>query len=233
MKARYHIQGWFRALGELFQDQWFDLSRNVRTSGNVSLAKAGIEAGAFRDSEIYQPARPAHIRRSLREIPVSDLSSFTYIDLGSGKGRTLFIAAEFAFKQVMGVELSQGLHQQACANIRRFRFCKRRCRNIEAHHQNAADFPFPSGDLVLYLFNPFGRATMERVLANLQNALAAEARQLIVILLWPRCADQVAAMGLRVVRETPQYQIFALPPPLPDHIHAVNGSSALAYSAGR
>lgn len=209
LNARYYVDRVVRAVTEFFEDQWFDLSRNVHTSWDVSLQNAGIAAEKFHDSEYYQPARPAHIRRALREMPVQDVSDFTYVDLGSGKGRTLFIAAELPFRQIIGVEFSRLLHEQACANIRRFRLWKRGCRNITSLHANAKEFMFPDGKIVLYMFNPFGSATMGHVLNNLETSLKRHPRHVIVLLLWPCCSDQVAAMeGMCLRRETRQYQIF-------------------------
>jgi hypothetical protein len=86
---------------------------------------------------------------------------------------------------------------------------------------NAKDFAFPEGELVLYLFNPFGSATMRWVLRNLEASLQRHPRHVIIILLWPRCADQVATLqGMQLFRETRQYQIFeahASKPLCPQH----------------
>ena len=66
------------------------------------------------------------------------------------------------------------------------------------------------------MFNPFGRATMQHVLQNLDRTRHRQPTHLIVVLLWPRCQDQVAALeGMRLHRETEQYQIFAAPPLTP------------------
>ncbi len=209
MNVRDHVQRIVRVVAEFFEDQWFDRSRNVRTSGDVSLLAAGIAAEQFQDSEYYMPARPAHIRKALREMPVQEVSGFSYVDLGCGKGRSLFVAAELPFKQIIGVELSPVLHKQSCLNVRRFRPRTRGCTHIKSVHQNAKDFTFPPGNIVLYLFNPFGSTTMQRVLNNLDTSRKRHPCHVTVILLWPRCGDQVAALeGMHLRCETRQYQIF-------------------------
>ena len=215
MKAGDSVQGIVRAIAEFFEDQRFDLPRNIRTSGNTLLLSAGIAAEEIHDSELYVPARPAHIRQALRAMPVEDVSDFSYVDLGSGKGRTLFVAAELPFKEIIGVEFSRLLCEQACANVRRFRSWKRGCRHITPVYGNAKDFLFPEGKMVLYLFNPFGAATMRCVLSNLDASLKRNPRHVIIILLWPRCGDQVAALeGMRLRRETRKYQIFEAHKPI-------------------
>ncbi len=214
MTARDQIYHIVRVVGEFFEDQWFDRTRNIRTSGDVSLRAAGIAAERFPDSEWYVPARPRHIRRALVAMPVEDVSGCTYIDLGCGKGRSLFVAAEYPFRQIIGVELSARLAEQSQVNVRRFRPFRRGVKPdskwIRSVQQNARDFAFPPGDLVLYLFNPFGRDTMQQVLRNLDAARRKHPCRVVVILLWPRCGDMVAALeGMQLRSEAKQYQIFA------------------------
>ena len=199
----------FRTVREFFQDQWFDRSRCIHTAGNMHLVDAGITVEAQGDSEMYQPARPAHVRQALCALPVADLSEYSYIDLGSGKGRTLFIAAEWPFRQVLGVEFTPRMQEQAQANMQTFRSWKRRSGPITSIYQNAAEFEFPSDPLVLYMFNPFGANTMQKVLNNLQYSLWLKPRHVFIILLWPQCADQVARVeGMRLIRTTRRHQIF-------------------------
>ena len=200
-----------RTVEEFFQDQWFDRTRGVRTSGNVSLLSAGIPNVDQRDSEIYQPARPAHIREALHAIPVQDPSAYTYIDLGSGKGRTLFVASEFSFRHIIGVEFSRTLHLQACRNIAGFR--RSNGRSIQSVCQDAAEFPFPDHPLVLYMFNPFGVVTMRRVLDNLERSLRQAPRHAVIVLLWPRCGELVAGIpGVQLASQNRYIQIFANAP---------------------
>lgn len=209
MQISVHFQDIVRTIAEVFQDQWFDRTRNVRTSGNVSLHTAGIATDEFKDSELYVPARPAHIRQALREMPLRDVSGYSYVDLGSGKGRTLFVAAEMPFREIIGVEFSQQLHEQACANILSFRRWRRRCPRIRSLPMNAKDFTFPDAPLVLYLFNPFGAETMQHVLDKLESSLRQHPRHVLVVLLWPRCGDQVARIeDMRLHRTTRHHQIF-------------------------
>jgi SAM-dependent methyltransferase len=211
MRQSISVRDRSRIVHEFFQDQWFDRTRNVHTSGDVSLRKAGIAPEEVRDSEWYVPARPVHIRQALAALPTRDVSGYSYVDFGSGKGRTLFVAAELPFRQIIGVERSSMLHRQACANIRNFRFWKVRCRRIESIHADAVDFRFPDSKLVVYFFNPFGADTMRKVMKNLASSLERNPRHVVVVLLWPRCGDQVLEVeGMRVIRSTQRHQIFAV-----------------------
>ena len=194
-------------LRERVADAWFDWTRNVRTGGEMTLAEAGIPAEESLDSEAFQAAGVGFIRRALGDAGLQDASGYSFIDMGSGKGRALFVAAEWPFARLAGVEFSRPLHEQACENIRRFR--GRGGRQIESVCGNAREFSFPAAGLVLFFFNPFGAETMRAVMANLQDSLWRRARHVVVILLCPQCGDEVMKVeGMRVVKVGAEWVVF-------------------------
>jgi SAM-dependent methyltransferase len=192
----------------IFEDWWFDATRHVRTVGYAKPEAATI-VGEIRDGYVHVPIRVANARDALRDLPIADLSDYTFIDMGSGKGRMLFIAAEYPFRKVMGVEFSTVLHPQAQKNIERYRHRKRRCGEIESICADAAEFEFPEEKLVLYLFNPFGPEVMGRMLANLERSIARCPRHVVVLMLWPDHGDLVAQMpGMQTYRKTRRHHIY-------------------------
>ena len=165
------------------EGRWFDLVHHVRTSGNESLHGHTL-AGRPEDGYPYIPTRVSNARRILRNLPITDHSSFTFVDLGSGKGRVLLLAGAYPFRAVVGVEYALELHRQAETNLLSHRG-KTLCSNIETRHLDARDYQFPKGDLVVYMFNPFPSPTLQTVLDNLQRAIGSESRQVFVILEYP------------------------------------------------
>jgi cyclopropane fatty-acyl-phospholipid synthase-like methyltransferase len=193
------------------EDWWFDTTRHVQTSGLVARPAASKIVGEIKDSYIYGPVRVANAHAALRDLPLGggDYSRYTFIDMGSGKGRVLFVAAEYPFRKVIGVEFSNALHDDALANLKRYKFPRRRCADIEPVHVDARDFEFPNDNLVIYLFNPFGPEVMERMLANLEKSLERHPRHAIVVMLWPDHSDVVERMAImRVYRKTRRHHIF-------------------------
>jgi SAM-dependent methyltransferase len=197
-----------------WEDWWFDTTRHVQTSGLVGRPAASKIVGEIRDSHIYGPVRVANAHAALRDLPLGgagggDYSQYTFIDMGSGKGRVLFAAAEYPFRKVIGVEFSNALHDDALANLKRYNYRGRRCADIEAVHADARDFEFPDDNLVIYLFNPFGPEVMGRMLANLERSLEKHPRHVIVVMLWPDHSDVVERMAtMRVYRKTRRHHIF-------------------------
>ena len=125
------------------EGSWFDWSRGISTSGFIALDTLTL-AGSPDDGFMYLPARPMRIRQALRKVRLRDSSAYTFIDLGSGKGRALFVAAEYPFCRVLGVEFAIELHHQAEINITRYNRLRRKCSCIESLHTNVTDFQFPT-----------------------------------------------------------------------------------------
>ncbi len=200
--------GRLREQATAWEGKWFDLTRGVDTSGYEVVSRLTL-AGTDRAGFNYLPIRPSRARQVLRELPIEDPSEYSFVDLGSGKGRMLFIACELAFQRIVGVEFAQELHLRATQNIASYRSAKRRCRHMESVYMDAADYPMPPGKLVLYLFNPFGPTVLRKVLKNLEASLRAEPRHVVVALLWPDYAGVLEEAGwLQSFRNTPHYRIY-------------------------
>jgi SAM-dependent methyltransferase len=185
-----HIRTTIRAI----EDWWFDKTRSVETCAHLPQPEPNQVVGDLGDSLTYSPVRAANVRASLRDLPIRNYSDYTFIDIGSGKGRVLFVAAEFPFRKVIGVEFATHIHHHALANIQRFSHWGQRCASIESINANAMEFEFPNENLVLYLCNPFGPEIMGRMLANLSQSLERSPRHVIIILLWPERSHQISQM---------------------------------------
>ena len=110
---------------------------------------------------------------------------YVFVDLGSGKGRALMLASRFPFQAIIGVELSRHLHQVACRNIELFRAGWQQCRTISSRCENATLFDCPAGNIVLYLFNPFGAETLRSVISKLEGLSSESPRTIYLIYVKP------------------------------------------------
>jgi hypothetical protein len=133
----------------------------------------------------YEGTSAGLIREILGSIPLES-REFVFVDVGSGKGRALLVASEFPFAEIVGVELASELHQIAEENIRRYRPASQRCSAFSLHRLDAAAYDFGPQPLVLFMYNPFGKETLRRVLANLEASLRATPRDAFVVYLNPR-----------------------------------------------
>jgi len=86
------------------------------------------------------------------------------------------------------------LNRVAAENLERHPNAIRRCKEIELITSNAAEVALPDGPLVMYLFNPFSRAVMSRVVNNVTDSFRESPRRMIVVYFTPYDADLWAAI---------------------------------------
>jgi SAM-dependent methyltransferase len=148
---------------------------------------------------------------ALREQTRCDFRDFTFLDLGSGKGRTLLMASDYPFRHIVGVELFPALHQAAQDNLGKYRSESQKCFALESICGDATEFPFPDEPTVLYLFNPFPEAGLRRMIANLEQSLLTHPRIVYVLYHNPLLEHVLSeSAGLGKLHATHQYAIFSM-----------------------
>lgn len=112
-----------------------------------------------------------------------DTQRFVFVDLGSGKGRTLLLAAARPFLRVEGAELSEAMHRVALKNIARAKNLGVVRSPIVAHHKDVTEYELPKEPFILYFFNPFGEMVVSQLLDNLDASLCDFPREGYIIYL--------------------------------------------------
>jgi SAM-dependent methyltransferase len=152
----------------------FDLAYGVDTSGLIWGEDLPTpRANAFWSSAYYGIA-PSIFNQLLRELEARlapDWSSFTFIDLGCGKGRALMLASRLPFHAILGVEISPELARIAQQNLTVFSAPWQQCCSLEAHESDASCFDLPLTPLFIYLYHPFAKPVLEVFLRNLERSL--------------------------------------------------------------
>lgn len=192
-----------------FGDADYDWDYRVNTtSGAVGWRERLL--GSFTSG--YQPTDPPAFHQMLATLEQTaglNFADFTFIDLGSGKGRTLLMASDYPFRRIVGVELLPALHRLAEQNLAQYKSDSQKCFALESICADAAQFNFPAGPLLVYLFNPFPEAVMRCVLVNLRHALNQSSTAAHLVYYNPQHADVVAEAGyLQKITGTDQYSIF-------------------------
>jgi len=156
----------------------------------------------------YMPTDPAEFREMMAALSV-DFSKFTFIDIGSGKGRTLLMASEYPFRRIVGVEILPEFDRAARENIRSYNSATQRCSKIESVRADGLDFALPHDPLVLYLFNPLPEAALREFVQGIERSLAQSPRPLWLIYHTP-LLDSVVATSRSLKKEatTPQYSLY-------------------------
>jgi SAM-dependent methyltransferase len=161
----------------------------------------------------YQPSDPALFHEMIEELRQHanlDLAQFTFLDLGSGKGRTLLMASDYSFQRIVGVELLPSLHRIAQENLQHYKSESQRCFALSSICADAVNFPLPENPLVIYLFSPFPEAGLREFLTNLARSLREQPRAVYVLYHNPQLEPVLLEGGiLRKIAGTHQYSIFA------------------------
>ncbi len=194
---RYNPRGLLR----LYRHHAFDRSLGVNTRGYSDLR--------------YEPTPADVFHEMIANIPF-DPREFVFVDLGSGKGKVLMLAAHYPFRRVVGVELWEDLHHIALENLDSFRQCLGCAAEVTSIRMDAASYPLPEEPLVLYFFNPFPEAVLTRVVANLRESLARAPRRVYVLFYgpvrrgapWDRRRAFEGSGLLRVFRDEPRFTIY-------------------------
>jgi hypothetical protein len=160
---------------------------------------------------LYQPTVEEEFSAIMLHLATVDLTEFTFIDLGSGKGRALLLAAMYPFAHIVGVEVQPALDAIARANIERFDEPGQQCRSIQSVCADAREYEFPLTGIILYLFNPFPDYVLREVLTNLVASARHQPRPISVLYNAPFEAQEFERIPeLHLYYSTSQYQLYQL-----------------------
>jgi len=154
-------------LAERRRERALDREFAMDTAGNMTKGALQAETETAGVITFYQPV-PLRIFDEMTGCLPSDLSSFCFIDIGSGKGRALVLAARLGFNEIIGVEFSPTLHRTAEKNLVRLR----NSTSTIIHNMNidALSFEFPTMPTVVFFGNPFGDTMTRQVIQNIERA---------------------------------------------------------------
>jgi SAM-dependent methyltransferase len=186
----------------------FDAEYGTDTARIVSVGALDIPNEKLEHSNRYEAVVPEAFAGIMRDVPVAH-EDYIFIDVGSGKGRALLLAARFPFRTIIGVEISASLTEIALSNIRIFKDGAQKCRDIRAVCTDGGGYEMPAEKTVLYLNNPFDDQVMRPFVSNVEKSLQQSPRKVFVVyqrplhrFLW----DQSKAF--RLIKTTERYVIY-------------------------
>ena len=164
-----------------FGDADYDWEYRVNTtSGAVQWRERLL--GKFHSE--YQPTDPVvfhEMMALLREQDNFDFADYTFVDLGSGKGRTLLMASDYPFRKIVGVELLAALNQIAEENISKYKSDSQQSFDLQTFCADAGEFELPLDSYVLFLFNPFPESVLLRVRERIEAGVAVVPKSIYIL----------------------------------------------------
>lgn len=123
-------------------------------------------------------------------------------DIGSGKGRILCVMSRRNVRKCVGIELFDELCAAARVNAEKVRG---RRAPIEIRCEDAATADISDGT-IYFLFNPFGKETMQEMLSNIERSLAENPRRVRVVYYNSVCRETFDSCGW--LRRTTAFKTF-------------------------
>jgi SAM-dependent methyltransferase len=191
-----------------WRDDATDRKYGIDTRGIVEAHETDHVGEHGSHSTGHEPIQRLLFLKMLRELPV-ELSKFTFVDFGSGKGRAVILAAHFPFAHVLGIEFSPTLNRSAELNVQKFRAARRNAPSIELRCEDAALASLPSSPLICFFYNPFGPEVLQKVLDNIRRSVEKHPREVLLIYRNPVHAELFdASANVSLCRSTRDYRLY-------------------------
>ncbi len=128
----------------------------------------------------------------------------TFLDIGCGKGRAMFVAAVSGFNDISGIEL----YPPYCIDIKEW---------IMAHEKDyphvtfsvsctdAVTYNIPDTVQTIFFYNPFDEIIMAKVVALIMKSLKRVYRPLFIIYLSPLYKQQFINEGFKEIYQTSRF----------------------------
>lgn len=161
----------------------FDARFGTDTTAELTPSEAGIPAERRRFATMYLPSLDEDLGAMLAALawPAALVQEATFVDIGSGKGRVVLLAAMRRFREVMGVELSPVLHRIAQRNLEIVRESGALISPTRLTLGDATELAVPQGPLVAYLYHPFRESIAAIVIDRIVSSLAASPRPAAIL----------------------------------------------------
>lgn len=202
-RQRLHELGWCNSAKVFFlhcESVLFDWRNGTDTLKRVSLSHLNIPFASKDHGAKHDPSPVFVLRKIFRQIGIQ--SSDVFVDFGSGKGRSLLVAAEFPFRRLVGVEFSEDLCQIARENVRRYESRHPGMPPTEIRHADASHVLVEADWTLLYFFNPFDAQVMRLVLSNVERSYRAHPRRIRLLYCYPVCREVFDRCGFLQLERT-------------------------------
>ena len=171
LSKKYSVNLLYKALFQLIRqkhiivDYYFDFRYKIKTTNYKELCELDINFKNIIHGKRYQ-GTPYLLLDKIFDYINSIPDRTEFIDFGSGKGRTLFMALQNGFNKVTGVEFASDLCEIANKNLESLQTPERQ---INIINDDVLNFTIPTTANTFFFFNPFTEVVLEQVLEKIKN----------------------------------------------------------------
>jgi len=191
-------------------DASFDTHHGIDTGGTTQLGGLAIAGPYRRFGTVHIASDPEEFASAVACLEIEH-KDFTFIDLGSGKGRALVMALAYPFRRIVGVEFALELCRVAEANLSSVAASGTDVRRIELVHADVTTFDFPKEPTVIYLYNPFEGDVMRQVIQRVLRAHDENRRQLFILYATPLLESDWIKAGFVAIKRGATFSLLVPP----------------------
>lgn len=140
------------------------------------------------DAHVYYLSRK-YVLKYVKQLGITNNDMI--LDIGCGKGKTLYWFSKLGFCQADGVEISPVLAQIAKENMKKLKIS-----SCNVFISDATSFDKYHNYNYFYMFNPFGEETMRSVIEKITESLEKNPRRVTIIYMHPTCDHIILENGL-------------------------------------
>ncbi|MEO6253989.1 MAG: class I SAM-dependent methyltransferase [Ferruginibacter sp.] len=201
MKIFTYIQYFYFLLDNWdFKIAWYMIRQEIKgenkyginTTGADELQKLDELGVDITHATIYMPVSFLLLEEIFQQLSSAPRNHF--LDIGSGKGRALCIAAHHGFRKVTGIDFSKDLCEIAKENLNLTRQ-KMPALEFTVINNDAFYYEIPDSVDCIFMFNPFDDIIMSAVVNNIFESLQNNPRRLHIIYVNPLHKEQFLKAG--------------------------------------
>jgi len=180
----------------VIEDRVFELRYETDTLRTVDKEDLNPSSPNRFEAVYYAPTRGRAFKKLLEKFTVPRDS--TFVDLGSGKGKVLMLAAQLGFRRIVGVDFSPELCRIAEQNVLKYGRRAPLRSEIKVVLSDVAEYAIQDDECVFFLANPFGPSVIQQLAKNMRASLDRVPRRIWIIYRHPLHRNILEA-GLELV----------------------------------
>lgn len=190
------------ALLIIYDEMKGELKYHLHTTGNKNISKSNLNSDNAQYAHDYMPSNYILLQSLFEKVNIYHHNK-TFLDIGCGKGRALFVASHYGFTEINGIEF----YPPYCAAVEEEieRYAKHSTATFSVSCTDAADYRIPPHIQTILLYNPFAQNVMYTVLNNILNSYYLNKRDVFVMYLCPIYKDDFLNAGFIEVEYITQF----------------------------
>jgi SAM-dependent methyltransferase len=129
----------------------------------------------------------------------------SFLDIGCGKGRAMAVAANFGFTDIKGIEMIEPYCLQAENQLKGIQsICP--TLHYEVICGDASNYRIPNEIQTIFLYNPFEKWVLHRVMRNIMKSIEQAPRKIFIIYINPSFSEVLIEAGFHEVYHTSRFR---------------------------